>query len=596
MVENALLNEVQDAMHKGNRAAAKEILLKLVRGDQKNPIYWLYLSAVMDSREEKISCFQNVLRLDPENEEAKKGLRLLGNVSESEALFQVEWKSPQNNRKFPVTFYTDEEYESEVGLSKTEKTPEEIAKQKKNRIVMASLGMAAVLFLVIFRPFAPTVYVYPTPTEGEMFSLVDDTATPTIEANETEIVRVFSTPTPGVSYTATPQYVSTQRSDDYYRLAMNSIKNDEWEEAIFYLDILTKTEDYIADIYYLMGQAYEMDGDYKNAYSHYGLAVKEDTLFGPGYLGIGRMEMELYSTTSAKDNLDKALKYSPEFIDVYLVRADYFYRLGLYSKALEELNDAEDISDDNGSIYLKRAEIYYEQREYNKALDQAEIAHDYFYRLSKDSPLLGKIYLALGDGENALILLREYTKANQDDLFGQLDLGLAYLTLEDNDKAIELFEDLVEIKDVRNYAYTYLGRAYMAQGDMDAAIPALSSGAALNPYSYETHYYLAQGYHIIEQSTNGFRSYVSALKQEMTDPERIQVLYDFAIFCEDFDLKDEAERYWEQLGSYSHEELPSTIYDDLVLRYPQYKPTNTPIPTSTKFPTKTPTIVVEALE
>ena len=90
------------------------------------------------------------------------------------------------------------------------------------------------------------------------------------------------------------------------------------------------------------------------------LAVREDARFGPGYLGIARMEMELYSVSTAKENLDKALKYAPDFVNVYLARADYFYALNDFRNALSELNDAEELDPENGAIYLKRAEIYYE--------------------------------------------------------------------------------------------------------------------------------------------------------------------------------------------------------------------------------------------
>ncbi len=587
MAENSLLTEVQDAMLKGDRTTAKEILMKLVRGDQKNPIFWLYLSGVMETKEEKISCLQNVLRLDPDNVEAKKGLRLLGEVDEVEALSKVEWKKHSVSRLFSADFYNSEEHEN----NKKIKTPEELKKQKNMRMVMASIGFVTVLAVVIFRPFAPTVYVYPTATIGEAFSLVDNTAT---IVPETVIPTIaIATATPGVRYTATAEYVTTPHAGDYYRLAMNSIRDGEWEEAIYYLDILTKTEDEKADIYYHIGEAYEMNGDYKKAYSNYGLSVKEDYQFGAGYLGIARMEMELYSVESSKENLDKALKYAPDFVDVYLVRADYFTKLGLYSKALQALDEAESLSPENGYVYLKRAQVYFDQSEYENALEQALLAKNYFYRMNQESSLLADIYLALGDGKEALALYEEFMKANPDDLFVQLNLGLAYFTMGNIDKAINIFEGLIDIKGVRNSAYTYLGRAYLQEGDLEKALPALSSGAALNPYSFEAHYYLAKGYEEAGQSTNGFRAYVSALKQKMTDPQRIKVLYEFALFCENFDLKDEAERYWEELGRYKSDELPKEIYEELVERYPKYKPTSTLVPTSTPFATRTATVVVE---
>ena len=116
----------------------------------------------------------------------------MGEVDEIDALSQIEWKKPSVSRVFSTDFYSLSANEDK----KKEKTPEEIKKQKNIRIAAASVGFVTVLGLLIFRPFAPTVYVYPTATAGEVFSLVENTAT---LISETIIPnKVVSTATPGV--------------------------------------------------------------------------------------------------------------------------------------------------------------------------------------------------------------------------------------------------------------------------------------------------------------------------------------------------------------------------------------------------------------
>ena len=204
----------------------------------------------------------------------------------------------------------------------------------------------------------------------------------------------------------------------------------------------------------------------------------------------------------------------------------------------------------------------------------------------RNHPCLERIRLALDDGEEALRLLTIYTRANPDDKFCIIGsrIGL-FWCLRTMMKRSNCLRNWFQDTDLRRYAYTYLGRAFMAQGNMEEALPALSSGAALNPYSYEAHYYLAQGYHIEEQSTNGFRSYVSALKQDMTEQERISVLYDFALFCEDFDLRDEAEPLLGTIRCF----LGMMNCLKISMRHwwsaiPQYKPTSTPDPNINTVP------------
>jgi hypothetical protein len=76
--ENTMLREAMDALRQGDRVRARDLLTRLLKTDQKNPKYWLWLSAAVDSQKEQIYCLQMVLQADPQNSAAKRGLILMG--------------------------------------------------------------------------------------------------------------------------------------------------------------------------------------------------------------------------------------------------------------------------------------------------------------------------------------------------------------------------------------------------------------------------------------------------------------------------------------------------------------------------------------
>ena len=78
MAEDTRFQDAVDALRRKDRARAQELLTEVIKSDQKNVTYWIWLSAAVDTTKERIYCLQTVLRLDPENAIAKRGLVLLG--------------------------------------------------------------------------------------------------------------------------------------------------------------------------------------------------------------------------------------------------------------------------------------------------------------------------------------------------------------------------------------------------------------------------------------------------------------------------------------------------------------------------------------
>ena len=78
MTDSGMFQEAIDAISQGQVDRGKDLLSRLLRTYKENPEYWLWMSSVVDSTKEQIFCLQSVLRYDPENQAARRGLILLG--------------------------------------------------------------------------------------------------------------------------------------------------------------------------------------------------------------------------------------------------------------------------------------------------------------------------------------------------------------------------------------------------------------------------------------------------------------------------------------------------------------------------------------
>jgi tetratricopeptide (TPR) repeat protein len=74
---DAMVQQGVKAYRAGNKSEARAFLLKAVELDEQNEQAWLWLSAVVDDVEEQITCLENVLVVNPNNQQALKGIAAL---------------------------------------------------------------------------------------------------------------------------------------------------------------------------------------------------------------------------------------------------------------------------------------------------------------------------------------------------------------------------------------------------------------------------------------------------------------------------------------------------------------------------------------
>ena len=211
--DQAMFEEAREAARNGELARARDLFTRLLRTDQNNSEYWLWMSAVVDSRQEQGDCLQNLLRLDPDNIAARRGLILLGEAASDD----VTPVPPERSSQWSVD---DIEMDRVTGLRSLFANP-------VIRIVFFGGPSIFVISALLFGFFGFQELIPDPPTpdfkaSAAAFSAVTLTPSLTPSITPSPAVRA-ATPTPAeltplsallqATYTATPRYVNTPHPD-----------------------------------------------------------------------------------------------------------------------------------------------------------------------------------------------------------------------------------------------------------------------------------------------------------------------------------------------------------------------------------------------
>ena len=79
------------AARAGQHTRARALLTRTVELDRESVLAWLWLSGIVDTVEERRSCLEKVLALDPDNAAAKKGLAIFATITPSVQVLSDSW-------------------------------------------------------------------------------------------------------------------------------------------------------------------------------------------------------------------------------------------------------------------------------------------------------------------------------------------------------------------------------------------------------------------------------------------------------------------------------------------------------------------------
>lgn len=86
---NDLTQRGIQALKSGDRAAARKLLAGAVKQDPNDAAAWLWLTGALDTDEERAACLRQVLRIDPSNQAAARGLAQIVERGKAPAVHEV---------------------------------------------------------------------------------------------------------------------------------------------------------------------------------------------------------------------------------------------------------------------------------------------------------------------------------------------------------------------------------------------------------------------------------------------------------------------------------------------------------------------------
>jgi tetratricopeptide (TPR) repeat protein len=591
MPENVMLQEAIEAIRQGQRSRGRDLLTRLLRGDQNNAQYWLWMSTVVDTVNERVYCLQTVLKLDPNNQAAKRGLILLGALPADDSVTPA----PLPYRKWEVE--TKEEPPKPTGLF--------------NNPVVRGIGFSLLTIIVIGlivagifgynkrnTPVAalstrtsgppPTFTSTPTAIPNARATTSVPTVTPTFAGPPPLRLLLEATFTPTALYVATPHTVS-----EAYRTAQRAFLRGDWVSAEKFFKQALETDPTAADIYFYIGESLRYQNRLGEALEQFNQAIDANPGFAPAYLARARVQQVLTPRTDVRADLMKAVETDPNFAEARLARAAYWLKAGEVESALEDLDSAVTLIPDSPLLYAYRAEARLQNGQSAAALDDALRAKQLDLTLLPAYLILGRAAMAEGELETALEALETYVKYDSQNALAWATLGKIYfLTSTGEDKALEkslaTINQALELNSNLSEAYYYRSQIYLQQGEGQKAINDLLVGLAVDPQSYAINLDLGHALLLAGRYKEARDQLTHSLELAKTDAERAAAYYWRAQVIEKIGNGPSAALDWQALQKLPEEAIPQ----EWLLEAEEHLLGLTPSPTNTatrRPPTSTPT-------
>lgn len=599
---DTIFQDAVDALRRGDKPRSKDLLTRLLKTNQNNPTYWIWLSAAVDNPKERVYCLQTALKLDPENSTAKRGLILLGALPADETIQPF----PMNRaRVWEDKLLLANEKPKEKGFRAFVKSPV----TRLLAVMVIGAGLLSVLIFGFVLPrqtnAAPTQTFTPGPSPTF-------TATPTLFGSTAEPTRVFIGPTPlwmlvPETYTPTPLYVNTPRApeaQDQYRLAKDAYESGDWDAYISNMEMILVYEPDAADIYFLIGEAYRFKGDTGNALASYEQAKDLNPDFAAPYLGEARVRVLRDPGYNASKLLDEAIELDPDYGEAYLERARFLISRKDPEAAIVDLNRAASLMPNSPDVYLAYADAYLALDENDSALEAAEKALSMDITSLPVYETLGRLYLQNGQYQRAVESLEVYLVYEQEDALALAEIGQAYYEIGEYEAAITSLDKATTINrtGLRKYLL-YRGLAHLEVGNLEQAVEDLETGQDADDESFAANLALLRGYFAAEKYGSAYLQVEAIDSRAETDEETAIALYWRGLVQEKREEPKEAIEAWEALLEMDEDVMTAEMRKEAQSHLSKLVPatatatqwTSTPTPrrtstaTSAKTPTKTAT-------
>lgn len=535
--EENMFQEAVKAIQDGERLRGKDLLTRLLKQNQSNPDYWLWMSAVVDTEKERRYCLNQTLKLDPDNSPARRGLILLGDLPVDTSMV-IPYEDQKRNWKLPSL----------------EPVEEPLPKIPWVKIGFSFVGLVAVIVLIVMALQSDRLWLYQS---RNVAAIGTAAPTPTYPASATPTItltpRVIEPTAPWnilqSTYTPTPIYVLTPHPIiEAFSIAMRNYQQQDWDETIKYLKQAIQTQPDAPDLHYHLGEVYFQKGDLNNALIQFEESITLNPDFSPGYYG--RAKIRLLDTESIADGIEDlilSIDLDPEYREAYLLLIDAFIKVEELEKAHETIEIAEQLLVDSPLLDLAKGHLALSEGEFNRAIEFTQLALEKDLTLLAGYRLLGEIYQESNNAKASLEPLLIYYRYNKTyDPQSEILLANAYAANNRFDDAIQQLDTYL----VRNpsYADGFLQRAviYTQMEEFEKALEDFTVASKLEPRSFGKCISLSEAYFPINKPGNAYQQANECQKLADSDEELAHMFFVRAFALEALN-NPVAKRDWERM-------------------------------------------------
>ena len=576
--EELLYKEAREAIDNEDLTTARDLLTRLLKLNPKNPDYWLWMSGVVSTLKERRYCLHEVLRLDPQNLTASRGLRLLG---ENVPLPGEPLQLRSLVRDWSSQFKIEQPKSSSASKAKVKL----FAYSMLGVILLGAVIVGAVITLKPrYRPDTSPIM---------KFSLTPP-ATATVQVTPSP---TFSGPPPlwtllEAPFTPTAVYVSTPHNrTEAYLAAVRAYQAGDFTRALDYYTQVLEVEPDSVDIQYHISEIYRQQGLLNKALEGFNQCVALDSSFAPPYLGRARvlLSAEEIKVNDVTANLEKALELDPGYTNAMLEMAQFQVDQGNPSAAVLWLEKLEEFIPRTGQVEYFWARINLLQNKPSLALARIQAANQLDPTLLPVYKLWGELLLQELRFEDAISPLETYETYTASDPEVYVLLARAYFGSGDNKKALEYANRALSGENKPVFAYVIRGLVNYDQGKLEQAEKDFDNALRLDKTSLEAN--LGKGQILFESGYPGaaYEYINSAYDAATNDVDISMTLYWRALSLLELDQVSAAIRDMEAFLAYPESVTRLWMRDRMVEEYLKLV-TMTPSPTATETstPTQTP--------
>lgn len=549
-----MLQEAVEAGQNGKPERSRELLLRLLRLDNREPLYWLLMSTVVDSREERIYCLQNVLFLDPENSAAIHDLELLGA------------EIPQPNTPALLPEEPEDWHTKEIAAPK-------IPKRRKKRKeepwslswIIASLGVGFVVILIGYYAaqagFLEVLLATATPGE-EVAPTQQASGQNTPAATATRDVLVIPRDPQDLldaTYTPTPRYISTPHpGNNDFEQGLGALNNGDWDAAADLFEAFIAANPQSADGAFYLGEARLGAEDLDAALAAFERSLAIDPQFAPAYLGRARVGIAQEADPSLiLTDLNSAILLDGDLVDAYLERAAYNLGRGNAADAKADVAAAEAIAPQSALVLYHKARVLLAEEDFSGALQASQRAYDIDLTLLPNYLAKAEAQQGMQQYAASIEIMQTYLNFEGEDGRGWELLGLGYQLDGQEDLAQQAFDRSLELDPNLPYASYYQGLRELAEDKAQSAQGYFQVTLAALPDWFEAHIGLAQAYLGVGNPSGAFFEVNASSDLVETDEQRAAFFYWRATALEALGQTQAARGDWQSLLAMPESAMPA---------------------------------------